>query len=252
MTFGFIITRHVRDEKTNNYWNICVQRIRKFYPYRKIIIIDDNSVRGKVKASQEYDNIEYIQSEYPGAGELLPFYYFYKHHFFDHAVILHDSVFFQKRIRFESLLRFPVLPLWHFKYNENLDLCKSITEHLNYTTLINEKLENNPVNTLGFKLDNKWFGCFGAQCFISRQFLTRIQLKYNLFSLMKIIKTRPMRCALERIIGILFHLEFRELAALHSLLGNIWNYGKWGYTYEEYTKNHIYKHLPIVKVWTGR
>ena len=34
--FGFIITRHVNSEKTNNYWNHSVKLIRTFYPFIKI------------------------------------------------------------------------------------------------------------------------------------------------------------------------------------------------------------------------
>ena len=41
--YGFIITRHVNSEITNKYWNHAIRCIRRFYPYRKIIIIDDNS-----------------------------------------------------------------------------------------------------------------------------------------------------------------------------------------------------------------
>ena len=39
--FGFIILRHVNSEKTNNYWNHSIKQIRRFYPFAKIIIIDD-------------------------------------------------------------------------------------------------------------------------------------------------------------------------------------------------------------------
>ena len=39
--FGFIITRHVNSPTTNKYWNQCVKCIRTFYPFVKIVIIDD-------------------------------------------------------------------------------------------------------------------------------------------------------------------------------------------------------------------
>ena len=31
--FGFIITRHVNSDTTNNYWNQCIRCLRKFYPH---------------------------------------------------------------------------------------------------------------------------------------------------------------------------------------------------------------------------
>jgi hypothetical protein len=71
--FGFIITRHVNSEKTNKYWNNCVKCIKRLYPLKKIIIIDDNSNYNYVKSDFNYNNVEIIQSEYPGRGELFPY-----------------------------------------------------------------------------------------------------------------------------------------------------------------------------------
>ena len=76
--YGFIITRHVNSELTNKYWNNCVKCIRRFYPYRKIVIIDDNSNKDFVKSFYNFDNVEIIESKFPGRGELLPYYYFHK------------------------------------------------------------------------------------------------------------------------------------------------------------------------------
>ena len=56
--YGFIITRHVNSELTNKYWNNCVKCIRHFYPYRKIIIIDDNSKKDYLKSFYNYENID--------------------------------------------------------------------------------------------------------------------------------------------------------------------------------------------------
>ena len=103
-SFGFIITRHVNSESTNRYWNHSVKCLRTLYPLKKIIIIDDNSNYNFVKADFNYKNIEIIQSEFKGRGELLPYYYYLKNKFFENAVILHDSVFFHKRVYFEKFL----------------------------------------------------------------------------------------------------------------------------------------------------
>jgi len=81
-TFGFIITRHVNSEKTNKYWNNSVKLLRTFYPFRKIVVIDDNSDYSYVKSDFEYKNVEIIQSEFPGRGELLELFYFIKYKFY--------------------------------------------------------------------------------------------------------------------------------------------------------------------------
>ena len=82
-TFGFIIIRHVNSEKTNRYWNHNVKLLRTLYPLKKIVIIDDNSNYNFVKSDFEYKNLQIIQSEFPGRGELLPYYYYLKYKFFE-------------------------------------------------------------------------------------------------------------------------------------------------------------------------
>ena len=77
--YGFIITRHINSEKTNKYWNQCVKLIRTFYPFKQIIVIDDNSDQIFVRADHPYKNLTIIQSEYPGRGELLPYIYYLKY-----------------------------------------------------------------------------------------------------------------------------------------------------------------------------
>jgi hypothetical protein len=251
--FGFIITRHVNSEKTNRYWNHCVKLLRSLYPLRKIVIIDDNSNYNFVKPEFKYNNLEVIQSEFPGRGELLPYYYYLKYKFFANAVIIHDSVFFHKRINFEKFHGINVLPLWFFyPDNEDIENRKHISRYLNNSIILNNKFSND-LNIMGLPTD-KWFGCFGVQCYINLRFLERIQNKYNIMNLTQAVKCRMDRCCLERIFGAIFITESPKLIANKSLLGNIMKYQTWGYSFDQYmadlTKKTIPK--PIVKVWTGR
>jgi len=103
-SFGFIIIRHVNSEKTNKYWNHSIKCLRRLYPFIKIIIIDDNSNYNYVKEDFNYKNVETIRSEFKGRGEILPYYYYFKNKYFDNAVIIHDSVFFHKRVDFNKLV----------------------------------------------------------------------------------------------------------------------------------------------------
>jgi hypothetical protein len=254
-TYGFIITRHVNSEKTNNYWNYCIQCIRRFYPFRKIIIIDDNSNPAFIKPYEEYTNIEVVHSEYPRRGELLPLYYFYKNNYFENAVILHDSVFFQKRILFEAFVnKNSILPLWHFEYKtEDTDNCTRLCNFLKNADDIREKVSNSTVSTFGIRPTDKWSGCFGIQCFINRAFLLYIENKYNIFGLLKTVQTRRDRCSLERVMGAIFFTENSRLYKNKSILGNILHpINNWGLTFEQYMKNREKITLPLVKVWTGR
>jgi hypothetical protein len=71
--YGFILTRYVNSEKTNKYWNHCVKQLIRFYPFRKIVIIDDHSKKEFLKEDQIYPNVIIVDSEYHGRGELLPY-----------------------------------------------------------------------------------------------------------------------------------------------------------------------------------
>lgn len=250
--FGFIITRHVNSVKTNNYWNNCVKLLRRLYPLKKIVIIDDNSNYDYVISEFNYKNIEIIKSEFPGRGELLPYYYFLKRKFFENAIIIHDSVFFHKRVPFEKLYGINVLPLWFFHSDkENVDNTKRIVRHLKNNFSIDDKISKN-LNILGMNND-KWYGCFGVQSYIKLTFLQNIENKYGITKLIPSVTCRSDRCCLERIFGVIFSLESQRLNR-KSLFGNIMKYQKWGYSYDDYMNDLKKGVIPksTVKIWTGR
>jgi len=254
--YGFIITRHVNSEKTNKYWNKCIRCIKAFYPFRKIVIIDDNSNQQFVKADIEYNNVQIIQSQFPGRGELLPYYYFLKEKFFENAVIIHDSVFFHKRINFEIFKSkdIQVLPFWHFDCDkENIENSLRITNYLKNSMSVQKSLSLNDV-VLGMP-QLKWCGIFGAQSYINLNFLKYIDEKYSICNLLKPVTCRKDRCCLERILGCIFFTESKKLRKMKSIIGNIFNYkNAWKYNYDKYENDVLKKNIktPIVKVWTGR
>jgi hypothetical protein len=251
--YGFIITRHVVSEQTNRYWNHCVKLLRTFYPLKKIVIIDDNSVQHFVKPDFDYENITLIQSEFRGRGELLPYYYFLKHKFFENAIIIHDSVFFHKRILFESFKDIKVLPFWFFYADkENLVNTLRISNALKNKWTIQNKLTLSDT-VLGLS-HLKWFGCFGCQSYINHNFLLDIERKYNISNMIHVVHSRSDRCCLERIFGTIFCTEYPNVVQRKSLFGNIMKYQKWGYSYNQYHSDLKKGTIPkeIVKIWTGR
>jgi hypothetical protein len=257
MTYGFIITRHVNSLITNKYWNQCVKLIRTFYPFKQIIIIDDNSNQSFVSADCNYKNIEIIQSEYPKRGELLPYLYFLKYKWFDNAVIMHDSVFIHKRIPFE-LFTYPVLPLWHHAYDkDNLQNLQRICSNLKNNLVLRQKLNlsNSNINILGLNDNDKFNLCFGVQSYINLHFLEMLENKYNITNLTSVIKNRSDRCGLERIMGLLFCQEYPKLKQKGSVFGNIHRHHRaFKYNYNNYLQDLNKKKAcgPFVKVWTGR
>jgi len=140
--FGFIITRYVNSEKTNNYWIECYNCIRKFYK-NKIIIIDDNSNPEYLNSNIELENCQIIQSEYPQRGEILAYYYFYKYYFFENAIIIHDSVFIQNFIDFDKKYNNTNIKfIWDFAHTwdtpeDEITLLHNILQNKNYSTFYN-------------------------------------------------------------------------------------------------------------------
>jgi hypothetical protein len=254
--YGFIIARHVNSEKTNKYWNNCVRCIRRFYPFRKIVIIDDNSNQSFVKADFDYKNIEIIQSEHKGRGELLPYYYFLQRKFFNNAVIIHDSVFFHKRIHFERLNKIKVLPLWHFTSDkENVQNTLRISKNLKSNYYLQKLLNKSDDPIMKMEINQqKWRGVFGVQSYINYDFLKYLDIKYGIKNLINAVSCRADRCCLERIFGCLFSIEYKPLSKIKSLFGSISTYQQWGYNYDTYEEDILQKRLPkyVVKVWTGR
>lgn len=253
--FGFIMTRHVNSITTNNYWNQSIKCIKRLYPRTKIVVIDDNSNYEFVKADFEYKNVEIIQSEFKGRGELLPYYYFYKKKFFENAIIIHDSIFIHRRINFEKLKNIDVLPLWHFNQDmDNLQNSLFLISKLKNTFFLQKNLYLNDVVVLGRQ--HEWAGCFGVQSYINYHFLEKIVNKYNLFALLEKVRSRPDRCCLERIFGIIFTLESTITKKQKSLFGNIHHYNSgFDYTFDKYKYDlMVRKKLPkgIIKVWSGR
>jgi len=252
-SFGFIITRHVNSETTNKYWNHSVKCLRSLYPLKKIIIIDDNSNYNFVKADFDYKNVEIVQSEFKGRGELLPYYYYLKNKYFNNAVILHDSVFFHKRVNFEKFLGLKVIPLWFFNPDkENVINTIRISSNLSNALSIQQKITLND-SLIGLP-HLKWYGCFGGQSFINHNFLQEIEAKYKITNMLSAVKCRSDRCSLERILGCIFFTENQKILNKKSIFGDIMRYQKWGYSYEKYYQDFKNNKLPriVVKVWTGR
>ncbi len=86
---------------------------------------------------------------------------------------------------------------------------------------------------------------FGSMSIITHDYLIYINNKYDISKLLGIVLTRYNRYSFERVIACLLQTEGKT----NALLGNIHNYCNWGIRYDQIDE---YKHLPLIKVWTGR
>ena len=242
MSFGFIILRHVNSPETDMYWQECHACIRKYYPTTQIVIIDDNSNRIFLTV-KDLDNTIIVESEFPGRGELLPYYYYSRNKWFDTAVILHDSVFIQKHIDFVAGLD-SYRHIWDFEHtwDNQIDDITSLLQLSNMKDLVQLYVNK-----------DSWHGCFGCMSIITHTCIETIDAKYQLCNLLDFTTTREYRCAFERVIACM--LRSSSVYPRRSLLGNIHKYCQWhGMTFAEYMANKETKPsgLPIVKIWTGR
>lgn len=230
-SFGFIILRHVNNELTNKYWIKCVNSIRKYYPENQILIIDDNSDCNFVTNEPLYKTT-IINSEYPKRGELLPYYYYLHNKLFEVAIIIHDSIIINKYIDF-NVDKYKLL--WEFEHN--WDQIEDETKMIDIFN--NSELKEFYINK------NLWKGCFGGMSIIRHDYLVFINSKYDISKLLELVLTRYNRCSFERVIACLLQKEGKK----ETLLGNIHKYCKWGICFDQTDR---YKHLPLVKYWTGR
>ena len=249
---GFIIIRHVNSEITNIYWKLCVKCIRKFYPKNKIMIIDDNSNRAFVNnRNVNMRNCDVVHSEFPGRGEILPYYYFYKKQPFSKAVVLHDSVFIQKKIDIHFIKNVDINFLWNFsaEISNNVEQEVAMLSRLGFG---NELVDfyHNRLN---------WYGIFGIMSVISLNFCNKIFTQYNLESLLHMVGNRNDRMSAERVFAVVCHFEDRSLIHRGPIFGNILGSSplRFGYSINDYKNDKIINNrailnLPAIKVWTGR
>lgn len=240
----FVILRHVRNENDSKLWQRCYNSIREFYPENVIVIIDDNS---KIKSSDDLlNNTIVINSEYPGAGELLPYYYFLKYKWAEKMIFLHDSMLLKREFS-ESELDHPIKFHWHFdqhQYDDNRAINAFLQNLTNGRELINYNKEK-----------SLWNGCFGVTSIIDLNLLESIEEKYSFTSsLIEKIKCRNDRMALERIFAILIFKEGYVTRENCSNFGSIFDFPMYWYQVDDAFIDQLKITYPgaILKTWHGR
>ena len=195
-SYVFVILRHLRNIRDNDLWISSYNSIRKFYT-NKIVIIDDNSTINTVDG--KLVNAEVIRSEFNGAGEILPYYYFLKYKWADKMIFLHDSMFINRLFTQDELDGTPIKFHWHFDKGYITDLGK-------INTYLSQLSNNTELHE--FAKNAVWYGCFGATSICDLEVVLQLENKYKLFSnLVMLIRVRKDRELFERILGIVLYYE---------------------------------------------
>ncbi len=185
--------------------------IQEFHPGAPIVIIDDNSTAATPIDGEGGPVI--IQSEFPGAGESLPYYYFLKHRWAKRMICMHDSMYLRRAFTSEELVGEGAF-LWHF-----------VTHAWDNNPRI-EKILNDKRSLIAFNRNKAaWYGCFGGMMYCTYAALRRVEKQYGIFAdCVQRISTRADRMAFERILGlVMFHAGVVS-ASRYSIQGNIHAY----------------------------
>lgn len=241
----FVILTHVKDEKTGTLWKKAHDSVRKFYPDESIVVIDDNSPLPP--NIEGLENVTFIRSEYPGAGELLPYLYFLKFKWADRMIFLHDSMALIRPFTEEELA--PLVKFhWHFSDLPEEDAKTPIEELL-------AELHNGD-ELIQFKRHAKWDGAFGVASLIHINVLEDLSEKYGFPDRLKqIVHTRNQRMALERVFGILLERSEYFKDQKSSNFGSILEFPHaFHTTVTEQELDEITATYPgaIIKTWHGR
>ena len=238
-TYVFVILRNIQQTSDNNLWLTAYNSIRQYYT-NQIVIIDDNSSLNTVNG--KLVNTEIIQSEYNGAGELLPYVYFQREKWADTMIFFHDSMVLHRAFT-DNELDHEVVFHWHFTEKDEATIKKTIG-------LLSSITKSKEIEK--YALGGEWLGCFGCGVIIDASVVDMLEEKYNLSKLAMFIRTRKQREIMERIIGILLSFEKK----VTSNFGDIMKYPA---KFEANTlQNSIHNisqahyNTAIIKMWRGR
>ena len=217
--YTFVILRCVKKEAYSDLWITCYDSIHKFHPNNKIVIIDNNSNTKFIK-KHNLSNVELIQYNDNGAGEILPYYFFLKHRWSKYIIYFQDSMFLNRPLCGDKCNVENFKFFWHF-YPGGHD----------NKIIINSQLDNLKDNEKLKKLfldKKKWFGSFGLSCIMNIDFLEFIEKQHNFTNLVKLTKNRNDRKGLERVFGLLCSL-YHYTDVFNSYFGPVCicpNFGK--------------------------
>ncbi len=248
-SYVFVILRHIRNPSDNDLWISSYNSIRRFYT-NKIVIIDDNSSMNTVNGKLYETDI--IYSDYHGAGECLPYFYFLMHQWADRMIFLHDTMFLHRPFlqrEVDTSLCFH----WHFDPTD-----KEFIPRLQQ--LLTSFKNHEPLSTfLSSAPTTEWKACFGVAGIIELSVAVQLEEKYKLFSTaVLMIRNRRDREIMERLFGLVVFHEKLITTDKCSTFGSILHYPKCFESQDMTLKTATYEvertgyPTAILKVWRGR
>jgi hypothetical protein len=223
-----IIVRTDRDL----YWDNWYKNILSLYPNNKIYVIYNFKLRENEELPEK---IKIIDNEYYNKGIYLGYYYIIKNKIKGNILVLDDKIILNSLIDESNINR----SLFTFEHKWKIDQ-KFITELLNV-------LDNN--QELILELDKKnWLGSFKSLSYVNSKFLEKLNKKFNILNLIKVINNNQYEMAFERILGILLHSYEGNnepiFGDIHQEL--IKNINPWDYSYDKYLTSEKDKYFNYI------
>jgi hypothetical protein len=203
-----------------------------------------NTVNGKLYQT------DILHSDFAGAGETLPYYYFLMYRWADRMIFLHDTMFLYRPFRKEEIdtdARFH----WSFTDTEPTvrtrltQFIPSLRNHQGLMSMVNQP--------------DTWRACFGVAMVVGLSVVEQLEDKYKLFSTMTMmIRNRKDREMAERLLGLVLFHEGIVTIATCSTFGDIHAYPKafqseWSnLATARYQLEQAGYDSAIMKVWRGR
>ena len=248
---GFILLRCVRKKEQNTLYKECYEAIRKYHPDLKIIIIDDNSDKNVLENDYPMKNVEIIESEYPAAGEYLPYWYLLQRKMFKKAIFIQDSMILNTRIPFEEVNDYMYL----YEFQSNNPKYHNFIPNDDIINLL--KLTKDSENIMKYYNAGDWKGCWGSMMLITSDFISELEEKVGISAWKGVINTRAQRMALESAIG-LSCMYIKHDKEKYSFFGdwadsNTFQYpGNEKHTLDMYLADKSMIKDKLIKIWNGR
>ena len=219
MDFGFLIPTHVCSLDSYKVFVECVVYLQTLYPLTPKIFFYDKEKSydiSKLDFMKDDKTISFETYRYCD-GELNVYKHFYEHHYFDLAIILHDSMVLKKNFTNLDSIE-DINFLWYFtnhryqwvvneepKTEYNIE--HKINNHQDLILHMINKSFNKENDFYKYAMDLyqrkfDWVGCYGSVSLIRYDFLKKLVEKTNLFNLIPNFKDKRDRMTLETIFSL--------------------------------------------------
>lgn len=253
---AFIVCHYASTPHHNETLSHCIRSIREQYgSFAPIYVIDDYS---PIPYENTYYYDPYLYQEknpHRQSGELGCLYWFYANGVakgIQNAFIIHDSMMCIRAIAEPAIANLRAAMLWYFD--------RAFGYHAKEVEFLLHKLKGDFGewrNMFYQETNKKWVGCFGMACYLKHDTIVALQENHGLFNAIRMVKSRELRMAMERVFGMVLCKELG--LPLKSACGCIFNHPDVGKedvwrdrTYEDKLTLGAKYDKAFLKTWHGR